>query len=70
MRKSFVVNKITGGKNNKNIELVENGYMRSYGGCIAIGYSSGNKSYELSVSVEDLEEFINQVKRDQEMINR
>jgi len=57
-RKEVIVNKITGNLNTKNIDLVDRGFLASYGGMVAIGYRGGNRDYMLSVTAEDMEKFL------------
>lgn len=60
MKKAVIVNKGKGSKNNLSIDLVNNGYIKRYGGMFAIGYTGANgQDYFLSVGVEDVREFLN-----------
>lgn len=58
MKKSVIVNKGSGGKNSINLDLVDGGYLKNYGGMIAIGYKAGSKEYFLSATVADVKAFI------------
>lgn len=61
MRKSTTVNKGSKGKNSSNIDAVEGGFIENYGGAIAIGYKAGNKNMFLSVSLEEMKSFIDDI---------
>ena len=61
MKKNIIVNKGSGGRNSMSLDLVEGGFLKNYGGMIAIGYKGGNKEYFLSATMADIKSFIREI---------
>jgi hypothetical protein len=61
MRKNVIVNKGTKSKSVGNLELVDGGFVRNYGGMVAIGYISNNTERYLSVTLKDLRQFMKEL---------
>jgi len=67
MKTYIDVNKIQGRKKADNVTVVEGGYIRTYGGMIAIGYESNSgKIFELAVERKVLERAIMETKLKEE----
>jgi len=61
MKRNVIVNKGSGGKNSMTLDLVDGGFVKSYGGMVAIGYKAGKREVFLSVTLSDLKEFIEDI---------
>ena len=58
--KTYVdMNKLQGRKRPDNVTVIKGGYLRTYGGIIAVGYeSNGGKIFELAVELKVIERAI------------
>lgn len=54
MKVNVIVNKGVGDKNRLSLDMVDGGFIKTYGGMIAIGYKSNNREYFLAVTKENI----------------
>lgn len=66
MKRNVFINKGTGGKKSLDLNLVEGGFIKSYGKVIAIGYKSGQREMFLSVALDDIKAFISELEAENE----